>query len=259
MDRDIRTIGLSDVNLFLEEPAAFFLKRFLRHRGESGPKAHLGTAVEFGLASYLLAGGEEILPFMQSNESATLVPPWEDGAYARAQAERRFRELTLGEITEEIEGLHGQIGPMLQQAIPHLKSKQLLTFQSRTETVLCGVRVVGYTDFTFPGEVVDLKTTQRVPSEPHDNHLRQVAFYSHVKGLSPRLLYVSEKKSAWYEVTQEQQEEAMYQTRLALNAMSRIVNSQRPWEEIAELYPPRKMSSYRYDDEARRLIRTVWR
>jgi len=62
--------------------------------------------------------------------------------------------------------------------------------------------VIGFLDLLYPehGLVVDLKTTQRVPSVMSLEHQVQRAIYAKAKGnYAVKFLYVSDKKAAWLE------------------------------------------------------------
>lgn len=64
------------------------------------------------------------------------------------------------------------------------------------------IPVIGFLDIVYPehGLVIDLKTTNRVPSSMSDDHQLQRAIYQKAKGNSAvKFLYVSAKKSALLE------------------------------------------------------------
>lgn len=257
--------SISDINLFLDEPFAWFLKRFAGYRGESGPRAHLGTAVEYGLAAHLLTNGyksSHVLPFEEPSTSVTKQVEGEEFAYGLTKAQHKFRQLTQGEVTEEIEATYAEIPAFLAQAVSQTgKWGPLVTYQRRIEVIVSGLRVVGYCDFTFADKVVDLKTTKAVPSEPREGHVRQVALYAQATGLDPVLTYVSGKKGTTFDAEdlKPRMETALYHVELAVRAIARIKRSRLDWRDMAELFPPRDMKSFRYDAQSRALIREVLR
>lgn len=60
--------------------------------------------------------------------------------------------------------------------------------------------VIGYLDFRFPGLVIDLKSTLRMPSEMSVEHQRQRAIYAGAVGNhAVRFLYVTPKKAEFRE------------------------------------------------------------
>lgn len=276
----------SDINTFLAEPAAWFLKRFADYRTESGAAAHRGSAVEFGLTYHLLHSSpvnQKTLAGLESEEYTVPI-----GAVYEKDGERyvktdkedqgvdlkvmeratgydyamtRFRQLTGGEISDEIEAEAQNIRPMYQQAVDAFRDTgTLLTTQTRVESEIEGIVVRGYLDFTFsgpPAALVDLKTTKRMPSQPRTEHIRQVSFYSHVTGLPAKLCYVTPKKWQWFDVEPIEQQRAFRHIRAACRAMRRIL-SERDWRESAQLYPPRDPGSFYYDDVSRLLVEQVW-
>lgn len=64
------------------------------------------------------------------------------------------------------------------------------------------VPITGFTDLDYPQHnlVVDLKCTQRMPSEMSKSHLRQAAIYKQATGREVKFLYVTGKKAQWFEV-----------------------------------------------------------
>ena len=61
-----------------------------------------------------------------------------------------------------------------------LSMKNLETYQEKVEVKVedLPVPVIGYVDFLFKDKIVDLKTTNRMPSNPTEAQKRQMALYS---------------------------------------------------------------------------------
>ncbi len=248
----------SDLNLFLEEPALWFVKQFLGYRTISGASAHRGTAIEFGLASHLLGA------LAKPVDEAHNVPIGEDApSEPKQRALYRYRQLTFGEITDDIEDEFKNVGLMFDQAVLSFKNrategeKPLIQWGKRINTTIEGLAVQGILDFVYPDCLVDLKTTKAIPSKPRAGHVRQVAIYSHATGLPALLCYVSAKKSLWHQINEEQSAKALSQVKAACRAIRRI-RSQRDWREAAEFYPPRDLESFYYDQISTHIVSDIW-
>jgi hypothetical protein len=81
--------------------------------------------------------------------------------------------------------------------------------------------IVGYFDFEWAqhGIIVDLKTTERLPSSIKPPHARQVALYAPSDNYDARLTYVTPKKRATYSL------ENIGEHRLALRQIARRVEA----------------------------------
>lgn len=270
MVRDHDT-SMSDLSLFLDEPAAWFIKHIFGYRTPSGPKAHLGLAVEFGLTAYLTNPRQNSDKTANSGEGDksscahavnhdTLprtegIPP-----VALESARRKFAELVQGELSDEITAAEAQIEPMLARAISEFNGfGSLVCAQKRVDYLLCDLRTVGYIDYVFrEPRLVDLKTTQRLPSSPKPQHVRQVAFYSEVENIPASLVYVTPKKSARFDITDEERKRAMKHIMAVARAISAIRKGASDVVEWAYLYPPRDMDSFYYDDVSRYLLKELY-
>ena len=64
--------------------------------------------------------------------------------------------------------------------IKTLTMRILKTYQEKVEVKVedLPVPVIGYIDFLFKDKIVDLKTTNRMPSNPTEAQKRQMALYS---------------------------------------------------------------------------------
>lgn len=244
----------SDIELFLNESALWFVKHYLGYRTEVGPAAHRGTAVEFGLAAHLVGDGF----LTEDDEGKTYDSPENHNLTAKQYAMLRYRQLTFGEITDEIEAEARNIPLMLDQAITAFAgTKGLLQRQRRIDTVIEGVPLLGYLDFVYPHELIDLKSTKAIPSVPRPGHVRQMAIYSAASGLPARLCYCSAKKFVWHAITPEASEAALRQVRAACRAIRRIRENP-SWRDAAEMHPPRDLGSFFYDAVSRHIAAEIW-
>jgi hypothetical protein len=172
----------SSLNLFASCPSLFVLERILGRRMPVGAAAHRGTAVEAGIAEGLLNGSDD----------DTCV----------AVAERKFRELASLSVDPRKDKVEDGIGAMVKRGLADLRpyGKPSST-QGFIEWKPDGLEypIVGYYDFAYDdhGIVVDLKTTEKLPSSVKPSHARQVALYTG-GNLEGRLAYVTPIKSAVY-------------------------------------------------------------
>lgn len=281
--------SMTDVSLFLDEPAAWFIRNYLYYKGTVGAKGRLGLAVEHGLTHYLLHGSQGIQSVTEnlpsdaesscnSDDIAPTLPTAKTttkrgGRKAKADepkvppappeiislAEERLIQLVNGEVSQEVEEVKTAIPGMLAQAMFHFKQfGTLIVPQKRIYYDLEGLTLLGFIDYLFEDGLVDLKTTMRVPGKPRPKDVRQVSFYSKVEGKKPFLVYVSDKKGVVYEIPQDDQDEAVQHIKAALIAIEEIKKGGRDWRDWARMYPPRDLGSFYFDDVSRHLVREIW-
>jgi hypothetical protein len=106
------------------------------------------------------------------------------------------------------------IEPMLRQCVDFAvdNPQELAASQIEVKTWLDGISVpiTGFVDFAFMGGIdMDLKSTKKCPGKPSDDHLRQVALYNKARGRPQALLYVTDKKRAFYPVSDEDMARAL--------------------------------------------------
>jgi hypothetical protein len=90
--------------------------------------------------------------------------------------------------------------------------------------------IVGYFDYEWSdhGIVVDLKTTEKLPSQNKIPHARQVALYAASDNMDGRLTYVTPKKVATYRVENiREHRNALHQIALSVEAMLSIGDPER--------------------------------
>lgn len=103
--------------------------------------------------------------------------------------------------------------------------------------------IVGYFDYEWAdhGVIVDLKTTEKLPSQNKIPHARQVALYAASDNMDGRLTYVTPKKVATYRVENiREHRNALHQIALSVEAMLSIGDPQ----QIKRLVMPDLESFY---------------
>lgn len=178
----------SSLNLFCASPSMFVLERVLGRRQPVGSPAHRGTAVEDGVTIGLLN------PAMPIADCAQTALKRYDAISALSGDKRRDEYRTT-------------IPGMVESALAELRPYGIPTatqgfVEWKPEGLKCPI--VGYFDYRWEqhGILVDLKTTEKLPSSIKIPHARQVALYATLTGdnADARLTYVTPKKRATYQL-----------------------------------------------------------
>lgn len=162
-----------------------------------------GTAVENGLAA-LLRG----VPLA--------------GAVAAAHQSFDLNS-RLNTDQTELEGEQGLIAPMLEQCSKWKPPSTLNATQLKIEYYFdpVPIPIIGYLDLAFEGIDIDLKTTKACPSIPRPDHIRQVAIYRAARKKAGGVLYVTNKKYAYFGIP----DDAMNRALLELHADALSLNN----------------------------------
>jgi hypothetical protein len=101
--------------------------------------------------------------------------------------------------------------PMISQCLLWTPPSYLNAHQIPIEHWFDGVPVpvIGFVDFAFENLDVDLKTTKACPSTPKAPDVRQVSLYRAARKRPGGILYVTSKRYAYYEVTDEMRDAAL--------------------------------------------------
>jgi hypothetical protein len=174
----------SSLNLWRASPG-LWSARYLTGIKDENAAMWRGHAVETGLARLFRGGsiGE-----------------------ARSDALDLFEANAMGEAAENKQTERNLIIPMLDTAATWETPAKLAATQLRVEHWFSGVPVpiIGFVDFAFTDDIdVKLKTAKACPSKPRADHVRQVALYRAVRERRGGVLYVTDKRSAFYEIEDE--------------------------------------------------------
>lgn len=175
-------LSYSSIAKFRAAPNAWALGYLFGVRDDAGPAAWRGQSVEAGLDKLLWGYDFEM---------------------AMAETRRRWDELAQGLVDDKAVKESDALGDFLKQAQAATKGKPMpLTRQSRIEIAIPGLDIplIGYTDYRWEKEGIDLKTTWRMPSEAKPDHAEQCTIYRRATGLPFSLLYVTPKKWSIMEV-----------------------------------------------------------
>jgi hypothetical protein len=169
--------------LFCECPSLFVLEKLLGQKQPVGAPAHRGVGVEDGITIGLLDPSASIeVCVAKGLESYDRV-----SALSRDSRREEYRKTIPGMVAEGLQELR-------PYGIPS-------GLQNWIEWHPEGLRypIVGRFDFAFEqhGIVVDLKTTEKLPSKIKTPHARQVALYCQ-GNQEGRLSYLTPRKRATY-------------------------------------------------------------
>lgn len=234
-DHNIRHLSPSSLGLYRSDPGLWARKYLLGWKDDAGPAAWRGSAVETGVAAWL-----HDLPL---DEAIT-------------KAHERFELDAQGLADDATEKQRALIQPMMvvaaEAALPF--SSQRPALQIKIEHWIDGVSVplLMYLDFGFRDFDLDLKTTERIPSEPRPEHLFQIGLYGAARKRPQKVLYVSAKKYALYDVTEEQSAAAVRDAANAALALERFLSLSSDPKVLASIFSP-TTDGFRWNDTLRNM------
>lgn len=174
----------SSLNLFCASPSMFVLERVLGLRQPVGAPAHRGTAVEEGVTVGL----------MDLNASVDV---------CTQAAFKKYDTISALSGDKRREDYRATIPEMVKTALEELRpygtpSRCQGFVEWRPEGL--SAPIVGYFDYEWAqhGVLIDLKTTEKLPSSIKIPHARQVALYTPSDNIDARLTYCTPKKKATY-------------------------------------------------------------
>lgn len=164
----IEHLSASSLNLWAAQPALWIMERLLGRRTPPGIPAARGKAVEHGVHLGLTNPRLSIEECIEG-------------------AEREFIRQTALSTDPRREDERKKLGGWVRGALSELKQYGTPDgYQEKIEVRLDDVAVplIGYIDWRFSdhGLIVDLKTTERFPSQIGDAHGRQGAVYASAHG-----------------------------------------------------------------------------
>lgn len=176
----------SSLNLFSACPSMFVLERIIGIRQPVGSPAHRGTAVEDGVTAGLMDPAKPL-----------------DECYAIAL--KKYDTITALSSDKRREDYRSTIPDMVKMTLEELRPYGIPSHtQQFVEWRPEGLKypIVGYLDYRWEehGILIDLKTTEKLPSSIKIPHARQVALYATMTGdnVDARLTYATPKKRATY-------------------------------------------------------------
>lgn len=219
-------LSASQINTWINAPSLWVLEKLLGHKGAMGAAAHRGTATEAGLSAGLFNHALSV------DECAAIAYPIYDRLTALSADPKRDAERAV------IPGMIRQGFALREHGVPIRPEEG--ADQHRVEIALpgVGVPVIGFTDWMYDDEILDLKTTLRVPSAMSETHLRQASIYktAHMDK-RVRFFYCSDKKAEKHTLTREQYDMAMKQLTGAALRLQRFLSVSDDARELAAIVP----------------------
>lgn len=199
---NIKHLSASSLNLWSAMPGLWVMRYLHGFKESTGAAMARGSAVESALLHILHRQGNPLR-----------------AAYASFQLSMQ------GEISDDIDKECALLPGMVAQCEQWQPPGALLATQIKVECFLddVAVPIIGYVDFSFDTCDVDLKTTKACPSKPKAEHVRQVAIYRHARKKPGQLLYVTDKKHAPFDVTDEMRDAAIAELQSTAKSMERFL------------------------------------
>lgn len=174
----------SSLNLFCAAPAMYVLERILGQRQPVGSPAHRGTAVEDGVTHGLM----NLTADIQDCINVALKKYDTISALSADKRREDYRSTIPDMVKTALEELRPYGTPSRCQGFVEWRPDGLAS------------PIVGYFDYEWEqhGVLVDLKTTEKLPSAIKVPHARQVALYTQSDNVDARLTYTTPKKKATY-------------------------------------------------------------
>lgn len=218
-------LSASQLNLWIAAPSLWVMEKLLKKRGGMGCAAHRGTAAEAGISAGLFD------PSLSHEDCVAVAMPVYDRLTALSGDPKRDAERAV------IPGMIQQGLALREHGLPIRPNEG---DQHKIEVRLEGVSVpiIGYLDWLYPEEVLDLKTTNKIPSEMSESHIRQAAIYKcahYDKRI--RFAYTSSKKMEKHTLKKDQYEKAIKQIQGSAKRLEKFLSLSRDPLELAEIVP----------------------
>jgi hypothetical protein len=233
----------SSLNTWINAPSLFVLEKLLGHRGGMGCAAHRGSATETGVSAGLFDHSLSV------DDCVAVALPHYDKLTALSGDPKREdeRKVIPGMVAQGL-ALRSHGRPIMPNGESRYGSGVQHKVEIRLEGV--GVPVIGYLDWLYADEILDLKTTLRVPSAMSETHVRQASVYKTAHyDKRVRFFYVSDKKGEKHTLTREQYDQAMREMTCAAQRLERFLSLSDDPHELAAIVPHSSESFY-FNDPA---------
>ena len=242
----------STLNTFIKDPCLFVLKYFYGMTTEFNVHAMRGKAIEHGVDRFYATGDIE-----QSIQDAL----------------DNFYEITFG-LDYEIDDIENLIPQWTKNAITVIiqesKGKTPI-MQKEINFKINGLPFVGFLDYDFEKEIIDLKTVTKVPNilvrgvrkghlpaDKKDN-VRQQVLYKYAEKKPTTLLYISPEESVRYTIQDDEYEEYLKEIKEAVKEIKDVLT--RCEEYAINKYTPNEklFGSFYYSEEMIKKARELWK
>lgn len=239
----ITHLSPSSINSWINAPSLWVLEKLIGFRGQMGASAHRGTASEAGVSFGLFDHSKTL-----EECTAVALPIFDKLTALSGDPKREAERAVIPGIIKQGLALREHGVPMMPNEAPRYGAEA----QHKVSIELPGVSVpiIGYLDWMYPDEIIDLKSTLRVPSSMSETHLRQATVYKHAyMEKRVRFFYCSDKKSEKHTLAREQFDIATRELIGASQRLERFLGLSKDPHELAALVP-HSSESYFFNDPA---------
>lgn len=234
----IAHLSASQINTWINAPSFWLMEKLLGYKGQMGCAAHRGTATEAGVSLGLFD------PLMPLEDCVAAAMSSYDRLTAFSGDERRQKER---------DGIPGMVAQGLQlrsHGLPIRPNDHQHKVEVRLEGV--AIPIIGYLDWLYAEEVLDLKTTFRVPSAMSEPHTRQASIYKHAHmDKRVRFAYCSDKKMEKHTLTRDGYDAAIREITRAAMKLERFLGLSDDPQELAAIIPHSSETFYFSDPAAK--------
>lgn len=221
-------------------PATLVLRRVYGVKGKANANMWRGDAVEAGLQFYL-----------HNRDKQDVV------ANAKRHAEEVFWTRAAGEVTDEAEEAVALVPGMVDQAVQAVDGigSRIMGTQFNIEHFIDGVHApfTGKMDFLFEDKsIIELKTTTRCPSSLDSattSHRWQAGLYATARGVPVKLIYVTAKKFAAFDV--QPNDEKLSSMRFSALSLQKALEKVDDGDTLLRSLPL-NVDSFYWDDDTRK-------
>ena len=206
----------SQLTTFSADPSLWVAQKLFGLKTPTSPAAMRGRAVETAVVKFLLGSSMEeaqgaALDEFDAGAVTTFVRGMSDAALKERDGLPEIVQMALTELIPLGTPRFPAEGGQMKISLP-------VRFGDEEDDV---IELMGYLDLDYEDEVVDLKTTLRMPSEMSWNHTIQHAVYSRAVRPRPvRFLYVTPKKAEFLTRTEDEIAVSQAQVRLIVRRMA---------------------------------------
>lgn len=241
----IAHLSPSSINTFINAPSLWVLEKLLGFRGSMGCAAHRGTATEAGVSAGLFDHG-----LSADDCTATAYATYDKLTALSGDPKRDSERGVIAGMVKQGLALREHGAPIRANEPARFGSGEQHKVEIRLEGV--SVPIIGYLDWMYADEILDLKTTLRVPSSMSETHLRQASVYKTAHfDKRVRFFYVSDKKAEKHTLTREQYDVAMTQITCAAQRLERFLSLSNDKHELAAVVPHSSETFYFNDPQTK--------
>lgn len=247
----ISHLSVSNINLFVTDKAKWIAQYLFKMRDETSPSAIRGNVLEHCL-SLIKNNDEEIRSHSVFVENHVL--------------HKKFNEECIGngfdlddeKVKKEADKLLKYFENM------YVCFKDWKNFNQYQQKIVLNIwdlpiPFIGYVDFISGDNLIDLKTTRAMPSEPSQGHKRQLAMYQMAhQNKNCSLYYVTPTKFNGFTYDKKELEYYSNQTQRVCYAIQKFLSISNDKEELASLVYP-DYDSWMWSDNMKLKAKEIWR